>query len=186
MDVDTTRIKGAHEKIIKDFENGKYNILIGTQMISKGLDFPNVTLVAVINGDASLNIPDFRSAERTYQLLSQVAGRAGRSEKKGEVIIQGFNMDHYSIVAACRHDYEMFYNNEIKIRKSLKYPPFYNLTYIKVSGSDYDKVFDEAHKIAYHLNNNITKAIILGPSVSNIPKINNIYYVGIIIKYIYT
>ena len=183
MDVDTTKRKGAHGRIIKDFEDGKYNILIGTQMISKGLDFPNVTLVAVINGDASLNIPDFRSAERTYQLLSQVSGRAGRSEKKGEVIIQGFNIDHYSIIAACKHDYLMFYNEEIKIRKALKYPPFYNLAYVKLSGKDYDMVFDEARKIAYYLNDNLENNIILGPSVSNIPKINNVYYVGIIVKY---
>ncbi|MBQ9011548.1 MAG: primosomal protein N', partial [Bacilli bacterium] len=183
MDVDTTRNKGAHEKIIHDFESGKYNILIGTQMISKGLDFPNVTLVAVINGDASLNIPDFRSAERTYQLLSQVSGRAGRSEKKGEVIIQGFNMDHYSINAACKHNYEMFYSSEVKIRKALKYPPFYNLSYVKISGRDYDVVFDEARNIACYLNDKLPNNIILGPSVSTIPKINNVYYVGIIIKF---
>ena len=152
-------------------------------MISKGLDFPNVTVVGVINGDSSLNIPDYKCAERTYALLNQIAGRAGRAEKHGNVIIQGFNMDHYSIVAASRHDYKTFYNEEIRIRKVLKYPPFYNLAYIKISGKDYKYISDEALKIASYLKREIPNNIILGPSVSNIPKINNIYYIGIIIKY---
>ena len=151
MDIDTTRRKNAHKNIIDDFKNEKYNVLVGTQMIAKGLDFPKVTLVVVINGDASLNIPDFRSAERTYSLLSQVAGRAGRADIKGEVIIQGFNMDHYSIVSAKNNDYLSFYNEEMKIRKVLKYPPYYNLCLIKVSGKDYDKVFEEASKISSYL-----------------------------------
>ena len=127
MDVDTTTRKGAHERIINDFKNLKYNVLIGTQMIAKGLDFPRVTLVGVVNGDASLSVPDFRSGERTFQLLSQVAGRAGRADLPGEVIIQGFNVFHYSILFASNHDYISFYNEEMRIRKILKYPPFYNL-----------------------------------------------------------
>lgn len=183
MDVDTTRNKGSHARIINDFKEEKYNVLLGTQMISKGLDFSNVTLVVVINGDSSLNVPDFRSAERTFQLLNQVAGRAGRGDKKGEVIIQGFNMNHYSIVCASRHDYSSFYNEELRIRKTLKYPPYYNLCHIKISGKNYDNVYDEAEKISCYLRNEIPNNIILGPSVSNIPKINNIYYVGIIIKF---
>ncbi|MCI9110467.1 MAG: primosomal protein N' [Bacilli bacterium] len=183
MDVDTTRTKGAHARIINDFKEGKYNILLGTQMISKGLDFSNVTLVIVINGDSSLNIPDFRSSERTYQLLNQVAGRAGRGDKKGEVIIQGFNMNHYSIVCASKHDYISFYNEELRIRKTLKYPPYYNLCHIKISGKNYDSVYDEAEKISYYLRKEISNNIILGPSALNMPKINNIYYVGIIIKF---
>lgn len=183
MDVDTTRRKGAHAKIINDFKNGKYNVLLGTQMIAKGLDFPNVTLVCVINGDSTLNVPDFRSAERTYELLSQVAGRAGRGDKKGEVIIQGFNMTHYSIEKACMHDYLGFYKEEMKIRKVLKYPPYYNLCSIRVSGKSLETVFDEADKIAVYLRKEINDNIILGPSAANVPKINNIYYVGIIIKF---
>ena len=182
MDVDTTRRKNAHEKIINNFKDGKYNILVGTQMIAKGLDFPRVTLAVVINGDASLNIPDFRSAERTYELLSQVSGRAGRDKIAGEVIIQGFNMNHYSIVCAKNNDYESFYNEEMKIRKILKYPPYYNLCLIKVSGLNYDDVFDYASKISIYLKNNI-KDIVLGPSSSNTPKINNKYYVQIMIKF---
>lgn len=182
MDIDTTSNKGAHERIITAFKNREYNILIGTQMIAKGLDFPDVTLVGVVNGDASLNIPDFRSAERTYQLLNQVAGRAGRSKKEGKVIIQGFNMEHYSICYAAKHDYISFYNEEMNIRKALKYPPYFNICQIKISGKEYQEVNNEANKIASYLkkNNNI---IILGPSNSNIPKINNTYYMNIILKY---
>ena len=182
MDQDTTRNKGAHKRIIDDFKNEKYNVLVGTQMIAKGLDFPKVTLVCVINGDASLNIPDFRSSERTYELLSQVAGRAGRDKLLGEVIIQGFNVNHYSILYAKENDYESFYNEEMRIRKVLKYPPYYNLCLIKVSGKDYDKVFAEATKIVTYLKSNLDN-IILGPASSSMPKINNIYYVQIIIKF---
>ena len=182
MDQDTTRNKGAHERIIDDFKNGKYNVLVGTQMIAKGLDFSLVTLVCVVNGDATLNIPDFRSSERTYELLSQVAGRAGRDKLAGEVIIQGFNINHYSMVYAKENDYESFYNEEMKIRKVLKYPPYYNLCLIKVSGKDYNEVFSSANKIADYLKNNL-KSIILGPASSSMPKINNVYYVQIIIKF---
>ena len=183
MDVDTTRTKQAHQKIINDFENLKYNILIGTQMIAKGLNFPKVTLVGVLNGDASLNIPDFRSGERTFQLLNQVAGRAGRSNLLGEVIIQAFNIDHYSLVYAKKHDYLSFYNEEMRIRKILKYPPFYNLCVVKIQGIDNNKCEEEANKIISYLKYNLKDEIILGPSPSVIPKINNVYYYQIIIKY---
>lgn len=183
MDVDTTRTKQAHKKIITDFENEKYNILIGTQMIAKGLDFPKVTLVGVINGDATLNIPDFRSGERTFQLLNQVAGRAGRSSLLGEVIIQGFNTDHYSLICAKNHDYLSFYNEEMKIRKILKYPPFYNLCLIKIQGINATKCEEESNKIITYLKNNLKDEIILGPTTAMIPKVNNIYYYQIIIKY---
>lgn len=182
MDQDTTRNKGAHEKIINDFKAFKYNVLVGTQMIAKGLDFPLVSLVLVVNGDASLNIPDFRSGERTYQLLSQVAGRAGRDKIDGEVIIQGFNINHYSILCAKENDYETFYAEEMRIRHTLKYPPFYNLCLIKVSGRRYEEVFKEASNIFIYLKNNL-KAIVLGPASCMMPRINNIYYVQIIIKF---
>lgn len=182
MDQDTTRNKGAHKRIIDDFKANKYNVLVGTQMIAKGLDFPLVTLVCVVNGDASLNIPDFRSSERTYELLSQVAGRAGRDKLTGEVIIQGFNVSHYSMVYAQENDYEGFYNEEMKIRKVLKYPPYYNLCLIKISGKNYDEVFGEANKIATYLKSNLN-SIILGPASASMPRINNIYYVQIIIKF---
>ncbi len=184
MDQDTTANKGSIDKIINDFKSEKYNILIGTQMIAKGLDFPKVTLVGVINGDASLNIPDFRSAERTFQLLNQVAGRAGRSNLSGEVIIQGFNIDHYSIKKACDNDYVGFYNEELKIRKILKYSPYYDLCLIKIKDKDYDTALKEANKIVKHFKDKKLKdVIILGPSSSIIPRINNIYNVQIILKY---
>jgi len=182
MDVDTTRNKNSHKKIINDFEEFKYDILVGTQMIAKGLDFPKVTLVGVINADSSLTIPDFRSAERTFQLLNQVSGRSGRSDLKGEVIIQAFNIEHYSLIYSKKNDYLSFYNKEMNIRKLLKYPPFYNLCLIKIQGADNKKCEIECEKIYKYLKDNIND-IILGPSASVIPKINNIYYYQIIIKY---
>ena len=183
MDVDTTSTKGSHEKIINDFMNHKYDILIGTQMIAKGLDFPLVTLVGVINADASLNIPDFRSSERTYELLSQVAGRAGRKDLKGNVVIQGFNIDHYSIELSKKHDYELFYNEEIKIRKALNYPPFCNLAFIYLKGKDINILNKEGQNIVNFLKKKIDNVVVLGPSMANVFKINNIYNVQIIIKY---
>ena len=184
MDVDTTSKKGAHEKIIKDFLEQKYDILLGTQMIAKGLDFPNVTLVGVINGDATLNMPDFRSGERTFQLLNQIAGRSGRATKKGEVYIQAFNTDHYSIVLATKNDYETFAKEELLIRKMLKYPPFYNLLIIKVLGKNEENVISECNKCIAYLNSNIKENVyILGPAPAYIPKINNIYYYQITLKY---
>lgn len=182
MDVDTTRNKNAHKKIISDFENLKYDILVGTQMIAKGLDFPKVTLVGVINADSSLALPDFRSAERIFQLLNQVSGRSGRSKLPGEVIIQAFNIDHYSLEYSKNNDYLSFYNKEMSIRKVLKYPPFYNLCLIKIQGVDSNKCESECDKIYSYLKANIDDTI-LGPSTSVIPKINNIYYYQIIIKY---
>jgi len=181
MDIDTTRKKGSHERIINDFRNKKYNILIGTQMISKGLDFDDVTLVGVVNGDATLNIPDFRSGERTYSLLNQISGRSGRSKKPGKVIIQCFNTNHYSIQYASKNDYISFYKEDMNIRKKLKYPPYYNLCLIKLIGTDYNELNNEAIKIKEYLNN--TNSIVLGPSPCAIPKIYNKYYLQIIIKY---
>lgn len=183
MDIDTTSRKGSHERIINDFKNKRYDILIGTQMISKGLDFEDVTLVGVINGDASLNIPDYRSSERTFNLLNQVSGRSGRSKKNGKVIIQGFNIDHYSIVMASKNDYIGFYNKEMSLRKLLNYPPYVNLTLIKVNGLKYDDVYNEIYKIYNYLKSSTIDIVFLGPSNCNIPKINNKYYMQIIIKY---
>lgn len=183
MDVDTTSRKGSHEKMIRAFARHEYDILIGTQMIAKGLDFPNVTLVGVLNCDNSLNQPDFRSAERTFQLLNQVAGRSGRGEKRGEVVMQGFNIDHYSIVTASKHDYQLFYQEEMKLRKLLHYPPFYNIALIKMSGKKLEMLEQEALKIVNFLQKQLPNHIILGPSSASMPKVNNIYYIQIMIKY---
>lgn len=184
MDVDTTSKKGSHEKIIKSFMNHEYDILVGTQMIAKGLDFPLVTLVGVINADTLLNIPDFRSNEHTYHLLSQVSGRAGRGNIEGKVIIQTYNPDNYSIICSKDHNYVDFYNREIIIRKKLKYPPYYFIALIKIGSKAYEESKDMSNKISKYIKSNISQdMIVLGPSVSNISKINNMYYFQIIIKY---
>ena len=184
MDVDTTSKKGSHQKIIDDFGEHKYDILIGTQMIAKGLDFPLVTLVGVVSADASLISPDFRASENTFQLLSQVSGRAGRSENKGEVIIQTYNPDHYSITLSAKHDYLSFYKEEMKMRKILKYSPYYYMILIGISTKDYNLGFKEANKISNYLHTTLDKeTIILGPTMANMFKINNVYHYQIIIKY---
>ena len=183
MDVDTTSRKGAHKKMIDAFRNHEYDILLGTQIVAKGLDFSDVTLVGVINADTSLNIPDFRSSENTYSLLSQVAGRSGRSEKSGKVYIQTFNPSHYAISFVEHHDYLGFYKEEMNIRRKLGYPPFYFLCYLKISGRDANYLFQEALKIKRSLERNLEHTTILGPTSLAVFKVNNIYRYGIILKY---
>ena len=184
MDQDTTRNKGSHEKIIGEFKEYKYDILLGTQMISKGLDFPKVPLVGVINADASLSIPDYRSSELTYSLLSQVAGRAGRSEMPGEVIIQTFNPDNYVIECVKSNNYDKFYLQEMNFRKKLKYPPYYYLVGIKVIGKVYEKTIEDARKVKKYLDDNLNKeTIVLGPTTASVFRFNNEYRMQIIIKY---
>ena len=184
MDMDTTARKGTHQKIIEDFEREKYDILVGTQMIAKGLDFPKVTLVGVINADASLNIPDFRSSERTFQLLCQVSGRAGRAELKGEVVIQTYNPNHYSILYSKYHDYINFYKEEMKIRKRLNYSPYYYIILVKISTKDYEKSFEEANIIGEYLRKNLNPTTyVLGPAMASVFRIDNVYYQQCIIKY---
>lgn len=184
MDVDTTSKKGQHQKIIDDFGEHKYDILIGTQMIAKGLDFPLVTLVGVVSIDSSLMSPDYRASENTFQLLSQVSGRAGRSENKGEVIVQTFNPDHYAITLAKNHDYIDFYKEEMKIRKMLKYSPYYYMVLVSITSKNYELGFKEANKIGSYIRNNISSdSIVLGPTMANMFKVNNIYHYQIIIKY---
>ena len=183
MDYDTTSRKGKHEEMINSFKNHEYDILLGTQMVAKGLDFSNVTLVGVINADTSLNIPDFRSNENTYSLLSQVAGRSGRSEKEGSVVLQTFNPDHYAISCVKYHDYLSFYEKEMSIRKQLKYPPYFYLCNIRISGKDASYLLGEALKIKKSLEKNLKNTIVLGPSASNVFKVNNIFRYNIILKY---
>ena len=184
MDQDTTTKKGSHEKFIEDFLNEKYDLLIGTQMVSKGLDFPKVTLVGVINADTSLNIPDFRCSENTFSLLNQVAGRSGRSNAAGEVIIQTFNPDNYVINCVKNNSYDAFYNLEMPLRRKLKYPPYYYLIGLKVIGKDYTKTLQEAQKIKKYLDSKVdAETIVLGPTTALILKFNNEYRFQIIIKY---
>lgn len=184
MDRDTTTKKGSHENYINMISEKKVDIIVGTQMISKGLDFPSVSLVGVINADESLNIPDFRSNERTFSLLNQVSGRAGRSGIKSRVIIQTFNPDNKLFDFVKNNDYESLYNNEMFIRKKLNYPPYYYILGIKVCSKDYELASKNATKIANYLKSHIdANSIILGPSTANMFKLNNIYRFQIIIKY---
>ncbi len=183
MDFDTTIRKGMHEKMITSIRNHAADVLLGTQIVAKGLDFENVTLVGVMNADTSLNIPDFRSSENTFSLLSQVAGRSGRSNKSGEVIIQTYNPEHYAIKFAKHHDYLGFFKEEMNIRRSLKYPPYYFLIYIRVSGKEADLVLKEANRIKNTINNRLSSTIVLGPTPCNIFKRNSMYRYSIVLKY---
>lgn len=184
MDQDTTRNKGMHENIINAFKSEEYDILLGTQMISKGLDFPKVTLVGVINADTTLNIPDYRSSENTFALLSQVAGRSGRSNIPGEVIIQTFNPDNFVINCVKDHSYDKFYLYEMNFRKTLKYPPYYYLVSLKVVGASYEETIENSKKVKSYLDNNLSKDIlVLGPTTASVFKYNNEYRMQIIIKY---
>ncbi|WP_035519756.1 primosomal protein N' [Ligilactobacillus hayakitensis] len=184
MDVDTTRKKGAHQKILDEFGSQKADILLGTQMIAKGLDFPNITLVGVLNADTGLNFPDFRASEKTFQLLTQVSGRAGRADKDGNVFIQTFNPDHYAINLARKHSYEEFFYHEMKMRHMLNYPPYYYSYKISVSAKNEEQVVKRIYKIGNELKGILSaQAQILGPAPQGITRINNRYYYQIIIKY---
>jgi primosomal protein N' (replication factor Y) len=184
MDADTTSRKGSHEKIINDIEQHKYDIIIGTQMISKGFDFKDVTLVGIVNADESLNIPDFRSGENTFSLLSQVSGRAGRGELSGLVILQTFNPDNKTLQYVMKHDYMSNYKYEMDIRRKLKYPPYYYLVVLRITSKNYSVCSKEATKVCDYLRKNLDKStIVLGPTTASIFKVNNIYRFQIVIKY---
>ena len=184
MDMDTTKRKGSYERIIEDFKNHKYDILVGTQMIAKGLDFESVTLVGVINADTSLMIPSYNAIENTYSLLSQVSGRSGRSNKKGEVIIQTYNPDSYGISEVVKQDYENFYRQEIEIRKKLLYPPFSNMLTLKIKSINIDLVKEHIIKIYKYLKLNLKETTsILGPNLLNIRKLDKKYECSITLKY---
>jgi primosomal protein N' (replication factor Y) (superfamily II helicase) len=184
MDVDTTSRKGAHERLLSQFQEGKADILLGTQMIAKGLDFPNITLVGVLSADTMLHLPDFRASEKTFQLLTQVSGRAGRHELQGEVVIQTYTPEHYSIELAGEQNYNDFYQKEMVMRKMGRYPPFYYLALIHVSHEDLMKVISVCEKITSYMKTQLSEeAIILGPTVSPIPRINDRYRYQCLIKY---
>ena len=184
IDADTTTRKGSHEKLIKAFRNKEYDILIGTQMVSKGLDFPDCTLVGIVNADTTLNIPDFRSSERTFSLLCQASGRAGRGNKKGFVVIQTFNPTNATLECVRKNDYKEFYRQEMRIRKVLKYPPYYYLVNIKVVSKIYENASSNASKVVNYLKKHLaSSSIILGPSTAFNFRINNVYRFNITIKY---
>ncbi|WP_078434389.1 primosomal protein N' [Metabacillus halosaccharovorans] len=184
MDVDTTGRKGAHEKLLSKFGNKEADILLGTQMIAKGLDFPDVTLVGVLTADTMLHLPDFRATEKTFQLLTQVSGRAGRHELPGEVIIQTYTPENYSIQLASKYDYDAFYEHEMSLRKSYAYPPYYFLALVTVSHPEITKVVSVTDKIVQFLRRNVSnESKILGPVASPIPRINDRYRYQCMVKY---
>lgn len=189
MDFDTTSKKGSYDKILGAMKKGHIDILIGTQMISKGLDFKDVTLVGVIAADTSLNLPDFRAPERTFQLITQVAGRAGRGETPGKVIVQTYDPDHYSIVLSKDHDFKSFYENEIKLRESFMYPPFYSMINIVLYGENLKKVMklaEDVHGLLCRESTQIEEddkcKYIIGPNPAPLEKIKNNYRWHIILK----
>ncbi len=184
MDWDTTRKKNQHQHLLEEFADHRTDVLLGTQMIAKGLDYPNVTLVGVINADTGLYLPDFRAFEKTFQLLTQVSGRAGRGDKPGDVYIQTYDPSFYAIRLAKNQDYETFYEREMQLRYRGKYPPFYYTTLLSISAP----LEQEALRVSYRLKAQIEKhisedMILLGPSPKSIARINNRYYFQILLKY---
>lgn len=184
MDVDTTSRKGMHEKLLKAFGEEKADILLGTQMIAKGLDFPKVTLVGVLTADTMLHLPDFRASEKTYQLLTQVSGRAGRHELPGEVIIQTYTPEHYSIELAKNQQYDVFFDQEMQMRRTRQYPPYYYVVLVTVSHPELLKAVQVTEKIVGHLRSHCTEqTMVLGPVASAIPRIKDRYRYQCMIKY---
>lgn len=184
MDVDTTRRKGMHAKLLRQFGQQQADVLLGTQMIAKGLDFPNVTLVGVLNADTGLGLPDFRASERTFDLLSQVSGRAGRANKQGKVIIQTYNPDHYAIRDAQAHDYELFFKQEMALRHQAGYPPYYFTVRLMASHPEEAQAAKAMAKIYARLKQGVAPStIILGPTPRAIARMKRRYYYQIVIKY---
>ena len=177
MDMDTTRQKDAHEKILSAFANEEADVLVGTQMIVKGHDFPNVTLVGILAADMSLYTDDYRSGERTFQLLTQAVGRAGRGERSGEAVIQTYSPEHYAIVTAAAQDYAAFYEEEIRYRELMGYPPVENLLAVLVSCED-EELLDRGCRYLKEFSMRFrekAQASVIGPASPGIDKIKDIY-----------
>ncbi|WP_409292176.1 primosomal protein N' [Peribacillus sp. SCS-37] len=184
MDVDTTGKKGSHEKLLRAFQEGQADILLGTQMIAKGLDFPNITLVGVLSADTMLHLPDFRASEKTFQLLTQVSGRAGRHQLPGEVIIQTYTPEHYSVELSAEQDFDAFYEQEMRLRKLSKYPPYYYLAMVTVSHEDLMKAVSVTERITKFLSTGLSgDSAVLGPVASPISRVNDRYRYQCLIKY---
>lgn len=183
MDQDTTGSRGAHYRILEMLRHGEIDILVGTQMIAKGHDYPRITLVGVVSAESILALPDFRHSEKTFQLLTQVAGRAGRGENPGEVIIQALAPDHYSIRYAVNHDYIGFYKEEIYLRERLSYPPFSGMAVIRFEGKDKSKVYADAYKFRHILDSHASEgSIIKGPKSAPLSKLRDKFRIQIIIR----
>jgi len=180
MDLDTTSRKGAHQRILSRFMKGEIDILVGTQMIAKGHDFPGVTLVGVVSADVAINIPDFRAPERVFQLLTQVAGRAGRGTEPGEVVIQTYNREHYSIEAARMHDYDTFCAQETALRQEANYPPFTHLVHLVFEGTEEREVLKISGLVGRKLQriaarDKLSSVEMLGPAPAPFSKLRNRY-----------
>jgi primosomal protein N' (replication factor Y) len=182
LDRDTTKTKGSLEAIFAKFRADEINVLVGTQMVAKGLDFPNVTLVGVIAADVSLNIPDFRASERTFQLLSQVAGRAGRGQSPGQVVIQTFTPDHLAIECARRHDYEGFFAAMADERKRAEYPPFVRLVNVLVIGDELEETVARSVLVGKALREALPSASVLGPVSCPIERRNKLWRRHVLVK----
>ena len=188
MDSDVLTRKGEHIRLLEKFQKGEIDILVGTQMIAKGLDNPNVTLVGVISADASFNLPDYRASERGFQLLTQVAGRAGRGEFKGRVYFQTYNPEYYAFESAKAQNYAQFYDKEIKSREEFDYPPFSQIIRIIMSSQNKYRAEKSAQEVALRLCTMIEKfgfgerLEVLGPTPCVIERINSLWRFQIIIK----
>lgn len=185
LDLDTTGKKGSIDKILNSFRKGKTNILIGTQLVAKGLDFSNVGLVGIVSADVSLNVPDFRSAERTFQLITQAAGRAGRGDAMGKVLIQTYSPDHYSIITAASHDYEAFFKAEAMIRKQVGYPPFSDLFQIVLSSEKEQEAYERCRQVAADFIRGAGRSeerFVFGPQAAPMNKIKGLYRYQLLIK----
>lgn len=184
MDVDTTRQKGSHEKMLDAFGRGEADILLGTQMIAKGLDFPNITLVGVLSADTSLHLPDYRAAEKTFQLMTQVSGRAGRHDKPGEVFIQTYTPEHYAIELSKEQHYTPFYEREMHARHTAGYPPYYYLALVQVTHEDVVMAAEYAGRVAEYLRSNLSFDVsVIGPTTASIARLQNRYRYQCLIKY---
>lgn len=182
MDQDTTRGKFAFERLIDGFKNQEIDVMVGTQMLAKGLDFENVSLVGIMNADNMLSFPDFRAYERAYQLMTQVAGRAGRKNKQGKVIIQTFNPYHNTIQQVTKNDYKAMFKEQMYERLNFKYPPFYRLIRLQLKHADYSKVKEASNWLALNMRNNINGILVLGPQEPSINRIRNKYIQIVLIK----
>jgi primosomal protein N' (replication factor Y) len=183
MDADTTRTKGSYDKILSAFANREADVLVGTQMIVKGHDFPDVTLVGILAADMSLYASDFRASERTFQLLTQAAGRAGRGVRPGNVVIQSYQPEHYSIQTASRQDYLSYYREEISYRKLLRYPPVSHMMCVQLFSRDEDEGMQFATRLrAVMEQQKVTGAVFIGPAFGSIGKINDVFRIVLYVK----
>ena len=176
----------SHDKLLEGFRQAKTDILLGTQMVAKGHDIENVTAVGILAADSSLNLPDFRSAERTFALVMQAAGRAGRGSKAGRVVVQTYHPDHYAMVAGSAQDYDSFYRQEIQFRQELQYPPFAEFIKLTVSGTDEAGTMKSAEKVAASLQQQLDKMTppvdILGPYVAPVAKVGDVFRVQLLLR----